>query len=846
MMFSFIDRPQRSRALSCWLLCLFLVASGCSLRAAQRISTDSPIGFFTNVAGRLLSSELNLELNRLQIYPTNQYTPAVHRLLQVAANLHDCTTNRTFGTASSYPYCPTLFRPIVRQTFDGTDWVLVIAGYREVIGIDLANSATAPAMISVQEAAANPGLIPSLGTPPNPVERMEPMIRGVPVIVAARKGMPNFNEFSMQTYIWISRLLEFRRTDLNGPVTRTNQMYTLVLTNTFGLEAWNSYSNPYPRNLRIVANIELTAVITNVSDTGEGTILMSNRMSQAVTTNLSAGSWSGWPALSRLSSSFLLPFGSSMNLTFTNATLIGQPPFLVPPTHLFEQNTGFPVPRFWLNMNVRLLYVLVDVDASRIIDYVNLDHWEPTSDLTGTMTLGADCSGTPSSLSNPTSQWCTNRWDGSTDLSTPPKGVLNQIAVGLGLGSPSSNGFVLDPSSRLDHDSAIDGFRFNLMGWGPVYPKDAGKIFYRSNVFYAPLAPYLPLYVHTTLQANDPLVHYTMGDLTLRSTNRASLDFLSSNPPLPNIGQLNDRYEPWGGNPFRGSSFGVGRFQLAAKDPLIFRSDIWNFPTNQSLEIAWLGQVHRGTPWQTLFLKSTNILQQTDSPTQDLITWQQWTGDAAYRPDWNGGGVMVADALSTAPNRDWNLVSRLAPLLNTNDARSLASVNQTSSEAWAALLDGMTVLTNSAPGELTAVTVSSNSPQAQAVGRALESTRNAQPNAFFSGLGEVLLTPELSIGSPWLTNAAAYGIDDTSLEIIPSQLLAKLRPDSRGFIPRPSSPNQFEIRFSGFDGYAYSVERSQDLVTWTNVGTFTPINGSFEVPAGKTSSRQFYRSFLVP
>ncbi|HKW28364.1 MAG TPA: hypothetical protein VJT54_03445, partial [Verrucomicrobiae bacterium] len=59
----------------------FTMASGQS-----NLDTACPLGFFTNVASRLLSARMNVDLTRIQIYPTNQYTPAVHRLLQVAAN----------------------------------------------------------------------------------------------------------------------------------------------------------------------------------------------------------------------------------------------------------------------------------------------------------------------------------------------------------------------------------------------------------------------------------------------------------------------------------------------------------------------------------------------------------------------------------------------------------------------------------------------------------------------------------------------------------------------------------------------------------------------------------------
>src|SRR5438552_7895680 len=78
-----------------WLAAVLFFAV--SSPAAVTIRLDSPTDFFTNVAARLLRSELNLDLNQLQVYPTNQYTPSVHRLLQVTANLYDSTTNRSLG-----------------------------------------------------------------------------------------------------------------------------------------------------------------------------------------------------------------------------------------------------------------------------------------------------------------------------------------------------------------------------------------------------------------------------------------------------------------------------------------------------------------------------------------------------------------------------------------------------------------------------------------------------------------------------------------------------------------------------------------------------------------------------
>ncbi len=51
-------------------------------QADPLISAETPLGVFTNMAARLLRSELGVNLARIELYPTNRYTPAVHRLLQ--------------------------------------------------------------------------------------------------------------------------------------------------------------------------------------------------------------------------------------------------------------------------------------------------------------------------------------------------------------------------------------------------------------------------------------------------------------------------------------------------------------------------------------------------------------------------------------------------------------------------------------------------------------------------------------------------------------------------------------------------------------------------------------------
>src|ERR1035437_3998240 len=119
----------------------------------------APTSFFLNAATRLLAdagyavgaanstsnllvlgtSVVGFPITNLHIpvWPTNYYTPSVHRLLQLAANIYDATTNRTDSTyPKTYPYLPTIFRPIfnigVGGGPKGGSSQVSIVGYQEV------------------------------------------------------------------------------------------------------------------------------------------------------------------------------------------------------------------------------------------------------------------------------------------------------------------------------------------------------------------------------------------------------------------------------------------------------------------------------------------------------------------------------------------------------------------------------------------------------------------------------------------------------------------------------------------------------------------------------------------
>jgi hypothetical protein len=267
---------------------------------------------------------------------------------------------------------------------------------------------------------------------------------------------------------------------------------------------------------------------------------------------------------------------------------------------------------------------------------------------------------------------------------------------------------------------------------------------------------------------------------------------------------------------------------LAIKDPLVWSSDDWNFPNGQTLNPDWLGQVHRGTPWQTIFLKATNVLATANG----LAVWENWTGD-----------LDATDAAAMAPVQDWHLASLLASLLNTNDLRSVPSVNNPDPNTWLVLLNGLTAWTNMLSDQFDAVVISSNSPQASIIANAIQSVRINQPGQFFRDVGDILATPQLTEQSPFLNLGS--DISDEAYEIIPSQLLSLLRADSIGSIAPVNG--QRVVQFTGYDGHAYAIEVSSDLINWVSISTNCPVNGMFGFTnsAAPNANQQFYRSVLL-
>ena len=181
--------------------------------------------------------------------------------------------------------------------------------------------------------------------------------------------------------------------------------------------------------------------------------------------------------------------------------------------------------------------------------------------------------------------------------------------------------------------------------------------------------------------------------------------------------------------------------------------------------------MHRGTPWQTIYLKSA-IDPRSGQPV-DLKTWGQWSG-----------------SFGTHPTNDWKLLDLFTVAPNDTASRGLLSVNQTNMAAWSAVLSGVSVLTNvssdaavgpTRPPVTRELIIQPGSPQMQTIVAGVMRAQALQTNRVFRTMGDVLSAPELTTTSPFLnwSSMKQYqnGIDDTMYERIPQQVLSLLKTD---------------------------------------------------------------------
>jgi hypothetical protein len=731
------------------------------------------LGFFTNAADILLRSQefvltnqlcvlntysnayIHFGINRIPVYnSTNssvRYSARIHRMLQLAANIYDASVSRarndpiTGGTnvSPNGVYFPSVFRPIFSVTNINGAQLLYIAGYTN----DVQNAQVASAQLYGTAAGH-----PVWRDPTDPLIQPNDNVWGVPWVVGAVKGLPAFNQYAIATSVSLTRKLEFPVA--NEKPTYTNQFYLMSISNVIGAEAWNSYSTAFPDNVGYQFSNCVSFVITNAvtgSQNWGTNFVFTNRVQSAILAN----QWPGWPGGSSSAgfTNILLANVSSLPLAYYSLSsppggaflnLSNYPNFLAGD----KRQMTYPPYQWVVNMTNRVFYALYDfsVTPPRLLDFVNLGPFGSSLNILQQIGQRGPSGGVPpvsgaAANNNTADSLC---WlQTQSPIAGMPQGVYNQMQIGMGN---------ITISDYAQNPTAANTFSNNLAG------KSTNTA---MTSFDCPFNPSIVENQYYYLEANDPLVHYTVDDLSWPelSVNFQELKPVSMayNPlTLTNNGTVNQRYEPWG---FNNQALAENPTFI---DPGVTRSDLWNFPTNKFPSIGWLGRVHRGTPWQTIFLKADA------NPGGAVGNYANWTQSWVTNSD-------------SYPTNDYALLDLFTAVPNDNAACGLLSVNQTNQAAWSALLSGVIGFYGVGPTNGAAIQPGDVSYYVDTPTNGINPVRAAQRNGIFHHLGDILNAPTLTIQSPFVINATGPITDDV-VERIPEQILGLLKVGQPQFV----------------------------------------------------------------
>jgi len=836
--------------------------------------TWAPLQWFTNAANRLLLTEftnglpffastplgtrfnhglavaggVNVRVTNqagnqtlIQSYRTNYvYNPQVHRLLQLAANIFDYTTN-TAPISVSAPGLPTVFRPMF-YTDKGTNKVVRLGGYQPMNQWDSNYfnnwySPDDPRFLNALSTDPTNGVLNS--SQPKPIPAPKPF--GIPWVVGAKRGLPEFHEAFWQSAIQVTRRLMFTRRAAqtvmgtsevpfsggNGKGFDTLVQYRLRITNSVAVDAYNAYTNSFP--LEVTVQVKNVHNFTLKSDFPGGSRVVFNRQLEIPSPPVKVGP-NKWLPLS---------YVTAVNSGQTNALVYD---LIYDPvqgavygsgtnynSHFVAANASFtPLTAFITNSMVFVISAKVGA-FEKIIDFVTLQSsmietnvlrflGETTTGGFGPVPIGGGGGGgglTPASL------WSTNQLSvyGTTGISNQFRVATKRSELPAGQWVNAVGGL----DNTQDRDKAIAGLNYFLYHTSAEQLDRSTKAAIDQSLFmqsgYNPTAT---VFLTDRRMANDPLVHYTADDLVpgysaygepggyaevvvggVRRTPKNGKPFtLDAKVTTNQVGltrKLLSASAPWGTNanygyfvPPKVDDANSIAYDMAFKDPGITQSDDWVFPTNRVTRfsnIGQLGRVHRGTPWQTVYMKAaTNPIGTVVSRMEGAKSWGAWAGN-----------------VETYPARDRNLFDLFTTAINDNSARGLMGVNQTNIASWSALLSGVPILQNNqdrsnpklafiqpSSVELKQVLVGyTNNPNArppvrEVIPGLLGTITNTAlaPGGYFTGLGSILATPTLTDHSPFLdfpTNSTGWkatrNLTDEVVERLPQQILSLMKAD---------------------------------------------------------------------
>jgi hypothetical protein len=801
------------------------------------------------------------------------YSPAVNRLLQLAANMYDATSTNFY---------PSVFRPIFEHDNFGNVFIVGYTNLFSSFGPNTVSGTSDLQLATPYDITQLYGLAASF-TPITDVNGYV-NVYGVPWIIGAKKGFPNFNKFGMQDVVQITRKLQIGRNKIPIQSVKdfgfTNQLYVFSVSNSLGIDCWNSYSNAYSNLVQIVVYDNLSMNLTN-----GWSVASAVTNSYSITNNIILSSaWPAWGS-QKNPNSFIVPINTTVLFLANSGFYFGNGN---PGNHTgfasvglnpgWDTNqTDLTFPHFGLLTTNRLqLYML---DGKHVIDYVQFAGPDSSRDLNAEIQTSASDSGYD------------NMWNPNLNTGGVPLGIISQMNVSQG--NPAQNVSYWNDSRAADE---ILGFTaFMTPNGTTLFPGNSTANSYASNyVVQVPYTPTVTTYEYTSWQANDPLVHYLTSDLHFDGMEKANSirtgtnqwNSLTSLMPRPVFTNVNDRYQPWG-TLLSVTGTDTNAYNLAYKDPLVWQSDNWDFPTNKFPTVGWLGRVHRGTPWQTVYLKASNLLPQTDKFGNNIgtNTWVQWTGDRQLTYG------QYFDAANSAPIRDRLLFDLFTTAFNDNATRGTLSVNVggtngPSLAAWSALFSGMVVLTNTTvittPSQLQVPTygsliinpagpynLASLPPLVQMV-QGINTMRAAFTNAdglagAFEHVGDILSTAQLTEKSPFLNwnNMAQqrFSISDEMYEWLPQQTMSLLRcPGSPRYViycygqtlkPAPNGIYMGSDHFGLVTNYQVVSETATRAVvrfgsTLTNIVATNGVNDWYSLPVMTNNNAVIEQFNLLP
>lgn len=823
------------------------------IRAHFGPTMNAAVLFFTNAADRLLRAystewltadypvytnlfgmDYAFGVTNIPVVISNQfvYSSAVHRLLQVAANLWDTKPN-----GRAIQGLPTIFRPLFRADPVGTN--VYISGFVEV---DNARQISGLPILDLQ-ATNNPAAAIGNGNV---------MVFGAPPVVGVHKGLPNFNEFSAAPTLTMTRKLMIRKSAANRLV-ETNQFFTMSVLMPSAAEFWNSYATNYSRPVIVLVTNRTTIGLTNDLDLGV----------RYVQTFVTGGRYAtnDWArAVDKDPRSFVVPM-------YTNVPFLPVVGYVTLPayrsgfvsvtnTALYDPSPDLRMPRWGIAITNRVHAMILEAGTDRIIDYVLLGNMVYQTNWTEAICTAETGAGDAFDM-----LWATNLLD-ATRISGRI-GVLQQINISRG----SSAGIPLN-----------DG---RWRSFGKFEPNDPERAAWNFNLFLTttttnltqpvPFTPTAQIYVPMIWEAGDPLVHYLAEDLYDRRRSGFAQPGVPPNPSgvstnakWGSIGGMNERYLPWPTSSSKASS-DPNAFNPSVKDPMVTSADAWDFPTNALPTIGWLGRVHRGTPWQSIYLKASDVGLTNHAPSPTVWARNALFQKAAERwVDWAGGRT-VEGGFYNRPVADRLLFDVFTTALGDDASRGRLSINQSGLAAWSAVFSGVPVLTNiienrpSARMQFAAEVIQpAGVYDAQATNlwpplvRLVDGINRTRSNTnYFRGgtfehLGDILAVPELTDASPFLnlkpgSAGLQRGLNDAVYEWLPQQVMSLLQLGPPRFViyaygqalqPAPDSILAGGSYSGLCTNYAITAEQAVRAVVRME-GSPDPRNTSTNLPAAR-------------